>query len=90
MKDVKMIKPGQLYRQKSKPNWRKDESDLFVVKRMFPNGADIVTGDNINLGVGYEWIEGDCELVKEYGDIDHAVRMMQFFEKGIVHLENER
>ena len=78
-----MIKIGQLYRQKSKPNWRKNESDYFVVKRLFPNGVEIITGDDINLGVGYEWVNGDCELIREYEDMEHAVNMMHFFERGI-------
>ena len=65
MKGVKMIKPGQVYKQKSKPFWRKDESDMFVVTSI-GYGVDIVDSNGITSKVGYDWINGDCELINEY------------------------
>ena len=62
-----MIKPGQIYKQKTKPFWRKHESDIFVVTSI-GYGVDIVDADGITSKVGYDWINGDCELISEHNN----------------------
>ena len=74
-----MINPGQIYREKSKPYWRKNEADIFVVCYA-EYSVGIIYKDGKPDFVGREWIKDDCELIAEYPDWREAVNAKEFKE----------
>lgn len=73
-----MIKVGQIYRQKSKPIWRKYEDDIFVISYVGFSIHTIYQSGIVDNTSTQRWIEGDCELIAKYPTWQEAVNSPQF------------
>ena len=74
-----MIKPGQIYREKIAPSWRKYPVETFLVTNV-EYSISIIHIDGKTEFVGWEWIKGDCELIAEYPTWREAVNSKEFTE----------
>ena len=72
-----MIKVGQIYKQKEKPDWRKDEAAIFSIT-FVGFYISIIDTDGVSSIVSRDWVEGDCELVAEYPTWQEAVNSKEF------------
>ena len=72
------VKVGQIYRQKSKPFWRKYEDDIFVISHIEYSIHIIFQSGNVDNTPKERWINGDCELIAEYPTWQEAVNSSEF------------
>lgn len=72
-----MIKVGQIYKQLTKPYWRKNEAEIIVITNV-GFGVTIIDTDGLAYGVGDTWIKGDCLLIAEYDTWQEAVNSKEF------------
>lgn len=80
------VKVGQIYKQKSKPIWRKYEDDIFVISCIGYNIHTIYLSGIVDYTSMESWIKGDCELIAEYPSWQEAVNSPEF--KGVRSNEN--
>ena len=77
----KMIKVGQIYKEKELPEWRKHDSQYIAIVGNFnPTGNSfaIIRADGQIDYVQKCWLETDCELIAEYPTWNEAVNSKEF------------
>lgn len=74
------MKQGEIYINKTKPYFRKNEPHKFVITKILSNKgfACIVWQDGETDIVGREWIAGDCELVATFESWQKAINSIIF------------
>lgn len=69
-----MIKAGQIYIEINAPKFRKPNKEPFLVTNVYFTSVSIIYSDGATSRVGIDWIKGDCELIKEFGNLKNALQ----------------
>ena len=76
--DCKMIKVGQIYKEKKLPYWRKHESTIFVICCIEMTHIYVIDTNGKTDFVGVDWLKADYELIAEYQTWNEAVNSKEF------------